>query len=105
MTPNGPGEGRPDVADVLRSALEREASTIEVAPDALGDIRRRIADRRAKWLPRPLRTPGGVMFTTLGTAAFRSKGFQWHSPSSLKRPARRCSSSASSPLPGRVRSG
>jgi hypothetical protein len=69
MTPNGPGAGRPDVADVLRSALEREASTVEVTPDALGDIRRRIANRRAKWLPRPLRTPGGVMFTTLGSAA------------------------------------
>ena len=37
---------------LLRAALEQHASTVEIAPDALGEIRARIrARRRARWIP------------------------------------------------------
>ncbi len=60
--------GRSDLADVLRGALSAQADAVEVGPDALGEIRRRIARRRARWwLPRI--SLGGAVFTvSTGTA-------------------------------------
>lgn len=44
--------------EALRRVLEAEAATVEVRPDALPKIRRRVAARRAWWSPR-----GGWMIT------------------------------------------
>ncbi len=51
----------------LRQILESQAARVEVRPDALPEIRRRIAARRARWWL-PTRLSGGIMLT-LGTGA------------------------------------
>lgn len=50
--------------DALRQTLEAEASAVEVRPDALAQIRRRIRTRRSRWSPR-----GGLFLLTSGAAA------------------------------------
>jgi len=50
--------------DVLRRILEAEASTVEVRPDALPRIRRKIRSRRSRWSPR-----GRLFLATWGAAA------------------------------------
>jgi spore germination protein GerM len=57
--------GQPtDMSALLRDALEGRASRVEIAPDALGDIRRRIAARRARWWRFPaLRSRGATMIS------------------------------------------
>jgi hypothetical protein len=70
----GAGAGAGSGADrateeFLRRALAGEAETVEISPDALGQIRGRIARRRARWwlpLPGPLRV---AAVTTMAAAA------------------------------------
>ncbi len=62
---------------ILRRALDGAADRIEVAPDALGEIRTRIKARRGRWLrrsgrpARPYPRHGGLMLT-LGSAVAAS---------------------------------
>lgn len=63
--------GRPtndDMASVLRDALEDAASNVTISPDALGDIRRRIAARRIRWLSLPAFRGRGATMISLSTA-------------------------------------
>ena len=63
--------GRPtndDMASVLRDALEDAASNVTISPDALGDIRRRIAARRTRWLSFPALRGRGATMISLSTA-------------------------------------
>lgn len=51
--------------DMLRRILNDEASRVQIAPDALGTIRTKIAARRSRWWPTPrlfYRPRGGAMF-------------------------------------------
>jgi len=50
--------------DALRRILDAEAATVEVQPDALARIRRRIRARRSRWSPRG----GSLFFLTSGAA-------------------------------------
>jgi hypothetical protein len=50
--------------DQLRRILDAQAQRVEVQPDALAEIRRRIAARRVRWLPR-----GGAMFAISASTA------------------------------------
>ncbi len=69
---NDPGRsGLADVEAALRDAFERRASTVDIAPDALGDIRRRIAARRRWWRLSALRTRG-VAMVSMSTAVVAS---------------------------------
>ena len=67
--------GRPtndDMASVLRDALEDAASNVTISPDALGDIRRRIAARRTRWLSFPALRGRGATMISLSTAVAAS---------------------------------
>lgn len=63
MTNNPDRSGLADVETALRDAFERRAATVEIAPDALGDIRRRIVARRRWWRLSALRTRGVTMIS------------------------------------------
>jgi spore germination protein GerM len=63
MTNDPDRSGLADVEAALRDAFERRASTVDIAPDALGDIRRRIAARRRWWRLSALRTRGVAMIS------------------------------------------
>jgi len=58
----------PDVGAQLRNALEARASRVDIAPDALGDIRRRIAARRARWWMFPALRSRGVTMISISSA-------------------------------------
>jgi Sporulation and spore germination/Immunoglobulin-like domain of bacterial spore germination len=61
---NNPNRSGPtDVETALRDAFERRAASVEIAPDALGDIRRRIVARRRWWRLSALRTRGVAMIS------------------------------------------
>lgn len=60
-----------DVETALRDAFERRAAAVDIAPDALGDIRRRIAARRRWWRLSALRTRG-VAMVSMSTAVAAS---------------------------------
>ncbi|HEY9483817.1 MAG TPA: GerMN domain-containing protein [Micromonosporaceae bacterium] len=71
---NDPDRSSPADADVetaLRDAFERRAAAVDIAPDALGDIRRRIAARRRWWRLSALRTRG-VAMVSMSTAVAAS---------------------------------
>ena len=52
----------------LRRAMEAEAAEVTIRPDALGEIRRRIAQRR-RWAPWRLALSGGTVLAVAGAAA------------------------------------
>jgi spore germination protein GerM len=63
MTKHPDHSGLADVEAALRAAFERRALTVDIAPDALGEIRRRIAARRRWWRLSNLRTRGVAMIS------------------------------------------
>jgi spore germination protein GerM len=101
--PGAPRGDTPDVGALLRDALEARASGVDIAPDALGDIRRRIAARRARWWTLPaLRTRGVTMISissavVAGVAAV-TIGFASCTPASGPTPIPPAGSTAPGPI-------
>ncbi|HKE64134.1 MAG TPA: GerMN domain-containing protein [Micromonosporaceae bacterium] len=61
-----------DLGALLHEALEDRAANVTLAPDALGDIRRRIAAKRARWWTFPALRSRGATMISLSTAVAAS---------------------------------